>query len=584
MYASDKLGKIDDMTYLRIIRIAITIAVSLVIFFTAFSSLTVHASSWHSYIKYGSVGTGWYYKFEGIDRYYFKDEEVHSSSHEFDSSYNNLYPFIFVEDCGNYGRFYPWACFYDSSSDSYSTVKLKSINSPYSLVAGTPNPSNGYHHSLTTNIPVCMLPDSIQYYDMLAYMRNFVNGDTSGLLNGNDVDFDNSDFYDSAYNLENFTANNVVKASWTGVTERSKATEIEEVNEWVQLYIGYAYKKSPKQIATREEIKGKYPTSDLGLTIDKSTLQADDDTLFLRYIEFYPMYSASSGFFGAIYYGNPSYIYFNPDGSIEKAITPSGGKIDRSDLTDNINGSVYDSSIPSLSDLERINNGYDDPLRCYSQSVTFNWSDRFDSDDYYIQVRTTFRYKLNAEKAWNEVTIDTSVPTGRYSTLVDNGTFTYKYGDYASLYWVQDNNPFTDDNLDTQGNIQPIRDSIRIVKISNGSISTGAWTTFTLKNGIWETGKITDTSISDEIDIDNTGGNIPSDSDSDNPLFGFNPSDVTGIWKTFLSVVNSLLSFVGNFPSLFATVFGFLPVEYRNMIYTTFISLCVIALIKAVIS
>lgn len=43
MYASESFKKIDDSTYLRILRLAVTVAVALVMFLFAFNSLTVHA-------------------------------------------------------------------------------------------------------------------------------------------------------------------------------------------------------------------------------------------------------------------------------------------------------------------------------------------------------------------------------------------------------------------------------------------------------------------------------------------------------------------------------------------------------------
>lgn len=261
--------------------------------------------------------------------------------------------------------------------------------------------------------------------------------------------------------------------------------------------------------------------------------------------------------------------------------------VDTNALTTNLTNGSFDASIPALSGLNRVDNGRSEPLHSYTNSVTFSWTDLFNDNDYFIQTRTTFRYKLNADKVWSSAVIDTCVPTGRYSCFVDSGQFSYEFGDYVYLYYKQDNSIFTDDDMDRQGNIQVIKDSIRIVKISDSDgITYGPWTTFTLVNNVWDSGVVEDVVISDEITEDNEGGNIPSESnpDGDDLLTQFDFTNITGIWSNFIGMISGLLSFVGQFPSLFAKVFSFLPYEIRNTVYLTFVSLCGIALIKAVIT
>lgn len=260
--------------------------------------------------------------------------------------------------------------------------------------------------------------------------------------------------------------------------------------------------------------------------------------------------------------------------------------IDVDSWTTNIDHAVYDSSIPALTGVKRVYNGRTSSLHSYSGNVTFSWSDTFNSEEYYIHTRTTFRYKLNRDTTWSTVTIDTSVPTGRCTCYVDAGTFTYSYGDYAALYWQEDDSIWTTDNLDEAGNIQTVKDSIRIVKIdSSGNVAYGPWTTFTLKNNVWDTGVVEDIFVNENLTEDNTGGTIPEQGETsgDDLLTQFDFTNVVAIWENFLKMITGLMSFIGRFPDLFAKIFSFLPYEIRNTIYLTFVSLCGISLIKAVL-
>ncbi len=382
---------------------------------------------------------------------------------------------------------------------------------------------------------------------------------------------------DSTFNLVGFTADNNITASWTGFSNDMYA------NSESYAVLDLVYSDSSDSLAVPKVLtyQGKFPLLDYGFTVPWVDLQYEDDTYYLRYIRVTPI-GALIGDSTSYIKGLPSQIWFNNDGSINSVRTPID--IDTDSLVTNIVGGTFDNSIPALTDLERINNGYSDIMDAGTQSVTFNWSNLFNDSNYYIQVRTTFKYKLNASDIWEQVTIDTSVPSGRYSTLIDSGSFTYVFGDYVDLYYQQDNSIWTDDNLRKQGNILPIKDSLRIVCINEGSVTYGPWTTFTLKNGIWETGTVTGTSNSDFIDEDNSGGNIPdTEENSKNFLQDFDFNNVSGAWDAFISMFKNLTNFLGEFPALFAVVFSFLPYELRSMIYLSLISVCVIGLIKVVI-
>lgn len=393
-------------------------------------------------------------------------------------------------------------------------------------------------------------------------------------------DFDSLES-DYDFCLKGFSADNSILATWVGTV----TDEYENEESFVVAYLGYAYKNQPAQIAVRELYNSKVLVSDNQFYIPWDEVQHDDDSLYLRYVEFVPYGRINPDkLFYPYIKGCSAYIYFSLDasGDIDSVKIPI--KIDKDNLTTNILGGTFDSSIPALSDVQRVDNGFADPMSSYSQSSTIRWSTVFNDSDYYIQVRTTFRYKLNADKVWSEVTVDTSVPTGRYSCLVDAQSFTYTYGNYGPLFWQQDDSIWTADDLDSQGNLQPIRDSIRIVHVDNGVVSYGPWTTFTLKNGIWQTGEVTGSYESDYLEEDNTGGSIVEEDEvNSNFLTDFDFSDISGVWDAFIGIFKNLFSFLGQFPDLFSRIFSFLPYEIRSMIYVSMVAICVLGLVKAVV-
>ena len=147
-----------------------------------------------------------------------------------------------------------------------------------------------------------------------------VSGDSSGLLNGGSID--NPDFEDTAYAFTGFTANNKMTATWTGTTDRSYLQD-QEVEEYVRVNYYFADKEAQDTIKQADAYPDEFATADKTLTIDVSGLKPDDENWFLRYIRITPCYrQAGLGVWGDFYHGEPSYVYFNQDGSIDKIDSP----------------------------------------------------------------------------------------------------------------------------------------------------------------------------------------------------------------------------------------------------------------------
>ena len=138
--------------------------------------------------------------------------------------------------------------------------------------------------------------------------------------NGGSID--NPDFEDTAYAFTGFTANNKMTATWTGTTDRSYLQD-QEVEEYVRVNYYFADKEAQDTIKQADAYPDEFATADKTLTIDVSGLKPDDENWFLRYIRITPCYrQAGLGAWGDFYHGEPSYVYFNQDGSIDRIDAP----------------------------------------------------------------------------------------------------------------------------------------------------------------------------------------------------------------------------------------------------------------------
>lgn len=111
-------------------------------------------------------------------------------------------------------------------------------------------------------------------------------------------------------------------ATWTGTTERSYLQN-QEVEEYVRVNYYFADKEAQDTIKQADAYPDEFATADKTLTIDVSGLKSDDENWFLRYIRITPCYrQAGLGAWGDFYHGEPSYVYFNQDGSIDRIDAP----------------------------------------------------------------------------------------------------------------------------------------------------------------------------------------------------------------------------------------------------------------------
>lgn len=189
--------------------------------------------------------------------------------------------------------------------------------------------------TIDTNVPM------FDTYDhALAFCRT---GDTTGLQNGGSID--NPDFEDTAYAFTGFSANNKMTATWTGTTERSFIQD-QEVEEYVRVNYYFADKEAQDTIKQADAYPDEFATADKTLTIDVSGLKPDDENWFLRYIRITPCYrQAGLGAWGDFYHGSDVFVYFDVNGKIESIVqnsVPTDGEVIGNNIS--LIGFRYDTS------------------------------------------------------------------------------------------------------------------------------------------------------------------------------------------------------------------------------------------------
>jgi hypothetical protein len=151
-------------------------------------------------------------------------------------------------------------------------------------------------------------------FDDLSLVKNYLEtGDTTGNLNK--PDYDDPDLFDENFYFEGFKGDNFVNASWTGVSDRTNLLD-EDVEYYVRASIGYAENGST-EITVKDPIDEDFEYEPMKLNIDVSEYKDTYDDMYVRAVYFTPCYRIS----GAFYYGTPSIVYLNEDGSYQYTFT-----------------------------------------------------------------------------------------------------------------------------------------------------------------------------------------------------------------------------------------------------------------------
>ena len=417
-----------------------------------------------------------------------------------------------------------------------------------------------------------------------------VSGDSSGLLNGGSID--NPDFEDTAYAFTGFTANNKMTATWTGTTDRSYLQD-QEVEEYVRVNYYFADKEAQDTIKQADAYPDEFATADKTLTIDVSGLKPDDENWFLRYIRITPCYrQAGLGVWGDFYHGEPSYVYFNQDGSIYKIDSPYIKGELSSDmerpvivLHEGANGNPTESDYSYF----EFNNAQSD----YFFEMKGRWYTTNDFDLYRDKLVWKYKYSTllkNNLSTWVSVS-DNRSSVGRFQFDVLGKS---SWDNLLSLYPVDDRN-YIGGSYALFNKITGYSDALETLKMllkqpyslfngyevyvryfrydENGGIQYSKWTHFynNLADSEGSSGSrlddldniysenqsdkgLTDDELSD---LEN-GGNSRNDLDAV-PKNNYDYSSLENATMNFFDMLTNFGTMLGQFPSMVAAVFGFLP-------------------------
>lgn len=487
-------------------------------------------------------------------------------------------------------------------SFSSSAVKVVSVNSTGTVVpkygvgstlqeitkdvsrydVGTNKGFYPYYTFVSGNYPIAESYEAAENY--------LLTGDTSGLLSGGSID--NPDFEDTAYAFTGFTANNKMTATWTGTTDRSYLQD-QEVEEYVRVNYYFADKEAQDTIKQADAYPDEFATADKTLTIDVSGLNPDDENWFLRYIRITPCYrQAGLGAWGDFYHGEPSFVYFNQDGSIDRIDAP----YIKGELSSDMERPVIvlheaANGNPTESDYSyfEFNNAQSD----YFFEMKGRWYTTNDFDLYRDKLVWKYKYSTllkNNLSTWVSVS-DNRSSVGRFQFDVLGKS---SWDNLLSSYPVDDRN-YIGGSYNLFNKITGYSDALETLKMllkqpyslfngyevyvryfrydENGGIQYSKWTHFynNLADSDGSSGSrlddldnmysenqsdkgLTDDELSD---LEN-GGNSRNDLDAV-PKNNYDYSSLENATMNFFDLLKNFGTMLGQFPSMVAAVFGFLP-------------------------
>ena len=583
--------------------------ISILIMLTAFCTLPVHAAESNSWSLSSNAG---FYKWEFIE--IFEDDQSYmtKASMTLDAS-DQSYFYAFVRlSSDSYISGYEWRAVrykigqdYDISKDHNSLFFTENPmlyefsyrfgqESTDTLTDSVVRIGDGEGVSLNFNnrkfhsLAVTPFLPCFESFDAL---RAFcLSGDSSGLLNGGSID--NPDFEDTAYAFTGFSANNKMTATWTGTTERSYLQD-QEVEEYVRVNYYFADKEAQDTIKQADAYPDEFATADKTLTIDVSGLKPDDENWFLRYIRITPCYrQAGLGAWGDFYHGEPSYVYFNQDGSIDRIDAP----YIKGELSTDMERPVIvlheaANGNPTESDYSyfEFNNAQSD----YFFEMKGRWYTTNDFDLYRDKLVWKYKYSTllkNNLSTWVSVS-DNRSSVGRFQFDVLGKS---SWDNLLSSYPVDDRN-YIGGSYNLFNKITGYSDALETLKMllkqpyslfngyeiyvryfrydENGGIQYSKWTHFynNLADSDGSSGSrlddldnmysenqsdkgLTDDELSD---LEN-GGNSRNDLDAV-PKNNYDYSSLENATMNFFDLLKNFGTMLGQFPSMVTAVFGFLP-------------------------
>lgn len=567
---------------------------SILIMLTAFCSLPVHAAE--STASNKKIVQDHFYKYEG-DSLYLKfiiNDDCYNQHTEWEKTdFNSSSKYAILAYSNSQGNLLLSGLEYIGGNTVYG------FNIPYGNTSYSPLLAFQYmnkedskyywiYNNIVTNLPVLYM----DVRDNDALVDYFKNGNDEHVVLPGGGSIDNPDFEDTAYAFIGFTANNKMTATWTGTTERSYLQD-QEVEEYVRVNYYFADKEAQDTIKQADAYPDEFATADKTLTIDVSGLKPDDENWFLRYIRITPCYrQAGLGSWGDFYHGESSCVYFNQDGSIDRIDAP----YIKGELSSNMERPVIvlheaANGNPTESDYSyfEFNNAQSD----YFFEMKGRWYTTNDFDLYRDKLVWKYKYSTllkNNLSTWVSVS-DNRSSVGRFQFDVLGKS---SWDNLLSSYPVDDRN-YIGGSYNLFNKITGYSDALETLKMllkqpyslfngyevyvryfrydENGGIQYSKWTHFynNLADSDGSSGSrlddldnmysenqsdkgLTDDELSD---LEN-GGNSRNDLDAV-PKNNYDYSSLENATMNFFDLLTNFGTMLGQFPSMVAAVFGFLP-------------------------
>lgn len=579
----------------KIIVTLLVLFISILNTWIAFCTLPVHAAESTSSNK--KIVQDHFYKYEG-DSLYLKfiiNDDYYNQHTEWEKTdFNSSSKYAILAYSDSQGNLLLSGLEYIGGNTVYG-FKIPYGNTSYSpfLAFQYMNKEDSKYYwiynNIVTNLPVLYM----DVRDNDALVDYFKNGnDEHVVLPGGGGSIDNPDFEDTAYAFTGFAANNKMTASWTGTTERSFLHD-QEVEEYVRVNYYFADKEAQDTIKQADAYPDEFATADKTLTIDVSGLKPDNENWFLRYIRITPCYrQAGLGAWGDFYHGEPSYVYFNQDGSIDRIDAPyikGELSIDMERpvivLHEAANGNPTESDFSYF----EFNNAQSD----YFFEMKGRWYTTNDFDLYRDKLVWKYKYSTllkNNLSTWVSVS-DNRSSVGRFQFDVLGKS---SWDNLLSSYPVDERN-YIGGSYNLFNKITGYSDALETLKMllkqpyslfngyevyvryfrydENGGIQYSKWTHFynNLADSDGSSGSrlddldnmysenqsdkgLTDDELSD---LEN-GGNSRNDLDAV-PKNNYDYSSLENATMNFFDLLKNFGTMLGQFPSMVAAVFGFLP-------------------------
>ena len=579
----------------KIIVTLLVLFISILNTWIAFCTLPVHAAESTSSNK--KIVQDHFYKYEG-DSLYLKfiiNDDYYNQHTEWEKTdFNSSSKYAILAYSNSQGNLLLSGLEYIGGNTVYG-FKIPYGNTSYSpfLAFQYMNKEDSKYYwiynNIVTNLPVLYM----DVRDNDALVDYFKNGnDEHVVLPGGGGSIDNPDFEDTAYAFTGFAANNKMTVSWTGTTERSFLHD-QEVEEYVRVNYYFADKEAQDTIKQADAYPDEFATADKTLTIDVSGLKPDNENWFLRYIRITPCYrQAGLGAWGDFYHGESSYVYFNQDGSIDRIDAP----YIKGELSSDMERPIIvlheaANGNPTGSDYSyfEFNNAQSD----YFFEMKGRWYTTNDFDLYRDKLVWKYKYSTllkNNLSTWVSVS-DNRSSVGRFQFDVLGKS---SWDNLLSSYPVDDRN-YIGGSYNLFNKITGYSDALETLKMllkqpyslfngyevyvryfrydENGGIQYSKWTHFynNLADSDGSSGSrlddldnmysenqsdkgLTDDELSD---LEN-GGNSRNDLDAV-PKNNYDYSSLENATMNFFDLLKNFGTMLGQFPSMVAAVFGFLP-------------------------